>query len=245
MKLGKLPARKNSVSLRLRDYLKVSSLPKPPKNSSHMILMDHHMFGNDQYGDCVCAGAGHETLLWNNEAGRNIDLTTDNILQMYSDLTGFDPSNPSTDQGTDMALAAKWRRDTGLRDNTGQTHKVAAYLALTPGNIEEVKQVIYLFDAVGIGWELPESAQKQFARGKPWVIINGSPIEGGHYTAAIGYDPTFLYIITWGKIVRVSWRFFVKYNDEGIIYFSEEFLKSDKSPEGFDKQQLVYDLSQL
>jgi hypothetical protein len=30
------------------------------------------MLGNDHYGDCVWAGAAHETMLWNKEAARNV-----------------------------------------------------------------------------------------------------------------------------------------------------------------------------
>ena len=245
-KLGKLPAVKDSVSFRLRDYLKLSSLPNPPQAGGHQNLVtEHYMFGNDQYGDCVCAEAGHTTIQWNIEAGKAVNISTDNVLEMYSEITGFNPNDPSTDQGTNMADAAKWRAKTGLLDAYGNRHKISAYLALTPGNIEELKQAIYLFSCVGIGWELPSSAQEQFQRGEPWTVVNGSSIEGGHDTAAVGYDPNYLYIITWGQVQKVSWGFYSKYMDEGICYFSEEFLANGKSPEGFDIDQLQKDLAEL
>lgn len=244
-KLGKLPARKNSVALRLRDYLALTKLPNPPASAGHQNLADNNVFGNDEYGDCVCAGAGHETLLWNREAGKVVELTTANVLTMYTSLTGFDPNDPSTDNGTDMALAAKWRQRHGLVDNDGHAHKVAAYLAITPGNIHEIKQAIYLFGALGVGWELPSSAQEQFQAGKPWTVVRHADIEGGHYTSAVGYDPDYLYIITWGRVQPVAWEFFSKYNDEAIVYLSDEFLSAGKSPEGFNVKQLTQDLRAL
>jgi hypothetical protein len=203
------------------------------------------MFGNDEYGDCVCAEAGHTTIQFNKEAKKDIHITTQNVLAMYSAVTGFNPDNPNSDQGTNMADAAKYRQKVGLSDINGDAHKVAAYLALTPGNIEELKQAIYLFSCVGIGWELPQSAQEQFQAGQPWSVVNGSPIEGGHDTGAVGYDQDYIYIITWGKVQKVEWAFFTKYCDEGIIYFSEEMLKNGESLDGFYVSQLTKDLGEL
>jgi hypothetical protein len=245
-KLGKLPAVKNSVSFRLRDYLALSDIPEAPITAGHLNLVtEHNMFGNDQYGDCVCAGAGHETLLWNKEAKKNVLITTQNVLAMYSDITGFTPNDPSTDNGTSVPVAAKWRQDTGLIDVSGKRHKVVAYVSITPGNPEELKQSIYLFGVCGIGWELPQSALSQAQKGEPWTVISRSPIVGGHYTAAIGYDKNWIFIITWGEIVKVAWDFFSKYCDEAICYFTQEDMINGKTLEGFDTEQLEKDLKAL
>jgi hypothetical protein len=143
-----------------------------------------------------------------------------------------------------MADVAKYHQQTGLEDESGTYHKVAAYLAVTPGNIEELKQSIYLFGACSIGWELPESAQQQFQAHQPWSVEN-SPIEGGHDTLAVGYDVEYLYIVTWGAVQKVEWPFVSKYMDEGIVKFSEEALENGKSLEGFDTIQLLKDLGDL
>lgn len=245
-KLGKLPAVKNSVSFRLRDYLALSKLPATPTSAGHLDLVtEHNMYGNDKYGDCVCAEAGHTTHYWNMEANRKLEISTKNVLAMYTDITGFNPDDPDTDQGTSMPDAAKWRQKVGLIDEKGVRHTIDAYLALTPGNTEELKQAIYLFGGVGIGWELPESAQEQFQEGKPWSVVPGSEIEGGHDTAAVGYDADYIYIITWGKIQKVEWAFFARYCDEGIIYFSEENILEGRTLEGFNLSQLQADLKEL
>lgn len=245
-KLGKLPAVKNSVSFRLRDYLALSKLPQAPVTGGHQdLITEHNMFDNDHYGDCVCAEAGHTTIQFNKEAGKTVNISTDNVLAMYTALTGFNPKDPNTDQGTDMALAAKWRQKTGLADMSDARHTIAAYLAVTPGNIEELKQAIYLFGCVGIGWELPNSAQEQFQEDEPWSVVPGAEIEGGHDTGAVGYDENYLYVITWGLVQRVTWEFFSRYMDEGIVYFSDEMLENGKSLEGFNVTQLTADLKAL
>lgn len=245
-KLGKLPARKNSVDLRLRDYLKLSKLPiAPPKVTHQDEIVDWGMLGNDLYGDCVWAGAGHETMAWNKTAGKDVTITTGNALAAYTAVTGFNPNKHDTDNGTDMAKAAAYRQKTGISDANDNKHTVTAYLSITPGNREEVKQAIYLMENVGIGIEFPSSAMTQFNNGKPWTVSTKSPIEGGHYVPALGYDGDYIYVVTWGKVQKMAWAFFDKYNDESIVYLSDEMMIGDKSVEGFDLAQLQTDLKEL
>lgn len=244
-KLGKLPAVKNSVSFRLRDYLKLSTLPQAPVVGGHIDLAnDGQMFGNDAVGDCTCADVGHATLYWNKEAGKEVSISTTDVLAMYSAITGFNGTE-QTDTGANIADVAKYHQKTGLQDIAGNYHKIAAYMAVTPGNFEEIKQSIYLFGACSMGWELPESAQYQFQAEHPWSVVEYSPIEGGHDTLAVGYDADYLYVITWGRVQKVEWAFVSKYNDEGIVKLSEEMLENGKSLEGFDAVQLTEDINVL
>lgn len=247
MKLGKKPARKDAVKFKLSQYLNLSALPTPPTKAGHQgLIVDWEgMLGNDKYGDCVFAGAGHETILWNKEAGKNVLITEQNALSDYSAVTGFNPNNPSSDQGTDMTEATSYRRKTGIVDSSNNRHKVIAYLAISPGNITQMKQAIYLFSNVGIGFEFPNYAMDEFNAGQSWHLKSGGHIDGGHYVPAIGYNGTYIYTITWGKVQKMTWGFFKKYCDEAVVYISDEFLTGGKSLEGFDLTQLQADLSQL
>src|SRR5690349_9390610 len=129
MKLGKLPARKDAVQFKLSTFTDLSKLPTPPASHGHQDeLVSWGMLANDQVGDCVLAGADHETMLWNKLAGRTVQFTDTTALRDYSAITGYNPDDPSTDQGTDMQVAASYRRKTGVVDVHGTRHKVAAYL---------------------------------------------------------------------------------------------------------------------
>lgn len=244
-KLGKTPARKDAVKLKLSLF--GANLPKPPATYGHYDLeaADWGMLGNDQYGDCVWAGAGHEYMLWNKEATKTVSFTADNVLAAYTAVTGFNPKKPDTDQGTDMELAAKYRRVTGVQDQTGTRHKVGAYLAIEANNRTQLKQAVSTFTAVGIGIQVPESAQTQFAAGKPWTVVKNSPIEGGHYVPVVGYDSKYLYVVTWGQVQKMAWAFFDKYNDEGIAYLSDEMLTNGKTIDGLDLTSLNLILTEL
>jgi hypothetical protein len=247
LKLGKTAARPNAITFKMTSYLAATKLPTPPKKFGHQALVSApwSMLGNADYGDCVFAGAAHETMLWCKEAGTTTTFTDKAVLSDYSAVTGFDPTKPDTDQGTDMATAASYRRKTGIVDAAGKRHTVAAYLEIKPGDTTEIKQAAYLFSAVGIGIEFPSTAMDQFNAGKPWSVVKGAKIDGGHYVPCIGFDGTDFLVVTWGKVQRVTPSFLVKYMDEGVAYVSLEMLTGGKSLEGFDAAALQGDLHQL
>lgn len=244
--LGKTPARSGAMKFKLSDYLNRKALPKPPATFGHegLIPASWGMLGNDSYGDCVWAGAAHETMMWNAEAGVKVAFTDKAVLSDYSAVTGFNPKKPNTDQGTDMVVAASYRRKTGIVDAAGKRHQVAAYLSIKPGDLNEHLAAAYLFGAIGIGIEFPASAMDQFNAGKPWDVVSRSKIEGGHYIPLVARRAN-LECVTWGKVQQMTSAFFQKYNDESVAYVSLEALKNNKSPEGFNAAQLQADLSAL
>lgn len=246
MKLGKTPARINSVHLKLSTYLDVPAvLPKVPETFGHEHLVtEWGMNGNDTVGCCVFAGAAHETELWNREAGRPVVVDTAATLADYSAVTGYDPSDPTTDQGTDMQVAASYRRRVGIVDSMGLRHRVAAYVALTQGDPDELASSAYVFGAVGVGLRMPGYAMDEFAAGKPWAVRHGNPkIEGGHYVPVVGRSGGNFHVVTWGKVQQMTEGFYRRYCDEAVVYFSTEFLTAGVSPEGFDRAGLLRDLN--
>ncbi len=245
MKLGKTTARKDSVTFKLKDYVNLSVLKVPATFGHEQLVPLWSMFGNDQYGDCVLAGAAHETLLWNEEGGHPVGFSDHAVLSDYSAITGFNPNDPNSDQGTDMQVAASYRRKTGIIDNTGKRHKVAAYLSITPGDVHEHLVAAYLFGAVGIGINFPASAMTQFNAHQTWKIVTGSQIEGGHYIPLVARRKSHFIAVTWGELQPMTDGFFKKYNDESIAYVSLEALTNGKSIEGFDAATLEADLQKL
>lgn len=246
-KLGKLPATPNRVALKFSFFSHKDQLPAAPATYSHTNLVpdaDWGVLGNDQYGDCVWAGAGHETILWNSEAQKTVAFSTENTLSDYTAVTGFDPNEPWTDAGTNMSDAAEYRRKTGVLDAAGTRHQVAAYLAIEPGNLDELKQALFLFGAVGIGIVVTSDQQTQFANGEPWDVSD-APVEGGHYVPIVGYDADFFYVVTWGKVQKATYAFIQKAMDEGFVYLSEEALENSKSIDGFDDESLKKYLADL
>lgn len=256
MKLGKLPARPGAVTFKLSNY-GVALPAAPASDPNYKNISDWQgVMGNDTLGDCVCAEAGHGTIFYNNVAGNHVAITTADVVALYSAVTGYDPkqTDPSTgdnptDQGTDMPTAASYRRKTGLKDANGKYHKIAAYLDLGVANEDNLKKAIHYFKGAGVGFNFPSSAMDQFNAGKPWTVVKGATIEGGHDVFACGYDKDYIYCVSWPTpdhpIQKMSWAFFKKYADESLVYLSTEMLKAGKSPEGFNVTQLEADLKAL
>jgi hypothetical protein len=256
-KLGKKEARPDSIELKLEDFVDKRRLralraehPTRPKKVGHGRLIARHgwaMLGNDHYGCCVWAGAAHETKLWTYEgSNKNTWFRDKDVLADYAQCTGFDPTKPETDVGTDMQKAAKYRQDIGIRDAYGHIHKILAYLAIKPGDLELHLDAIWLFGAVGIGFLVPESAMDQNARGEPWTVVSQSRVLGGHYVPAVSWNGQYLDVVTWGATQPMSPQFLAKYNDESVCYLSAEMLRADgTSLEAFDLAGLKDRLADL
>lgn len=245
-RLGKTPARPNAVKLKLSDYVDTAAIVVPTTYGHQKLVTDQWgMLGNDNYGDCVLAGGDHETMLFNKEAGKEVIFTEQNALADYSAITGFNPNDPNTDQGTDMQVAAAYRQKTGLVDSTGVRHKVGAYLAIDKRSKHEFMIAMSHFSALGIGIEFPGSAMDQFNEDKNWSVVKGATIEGGHYIPGLAYNSSYVYIVTWGKLIRATWGFIDKYCDEAVVYLSAEMLTNGVSLDGFNLPQLQADLSAI
>ena len=241
-KLGLKPTPKDKLKLKFKKYSE--GLPKPPEAFKQFDFNDWGMLGNDQYGNCVFAGAAHETMLYNHEADKDVTFNNDAVLSDYSAVTGFNPNDPSTDQGADMYEAAKYRINTGVHDASGDVHKIDAFADLELDQTE-VKQAIYYFTAAPLGVAITQNAQAQFEAKEPWTPEDDDEVEGGHYVPAVGYDDKYVYVVTWGKIHPVTWEYFTTYADTALVYLSQENLKNGKSLEGFDLETLKGDLAKL
>jgi hypothetical protein len=203
------------------------------------------MFANDKLADCYWAGAAHETMLWNAAIGNQIPWFTDaDVIASYSACAGYDPSDPETDQGTDMQQAAKFRQKNGIVDNNQRLHKIESYVALKPGDLDQIALATYLFGAIGLGLQMPQSAMGQFDNAEPWSSVQGSPNDGGHYLPCFGRNShgNFL-VVSWGRLQALTPEFLTEHMDEGIVYLTADWLT--ESPRGFDKDALKAAMKQL
>jgi hypothetical protein len=250
--LGKRPATDDSRDLMFSRYVEPTVLPTPPAQFGHEALFGPKawgMLGNDEWGDCAWAGPAHETMILTTEGGHPATFTTASVVGDYSAGTGFDPnagppgSNP-TDKGSDVREVLGYRRSTGIADADGKRHKIGAYVKLEQGNLNQLYQALYLFQVVGIGVEFPATAMDQFHAGKPWDVVDGAKIEGGHYIPVVARRD-LIEVVTWGALQGMTEAFYTKYCDEAWAYVSEVDLQNGRDPEGFDLAQLRADLAGL
>jgi hypothetical protein len=218
--LGKLPAAPKPTDFAITSV--AVELPALPARGFGLgtLFHDWGMLGNDAQGDCVWAGAAHETMAWNKVANHPVSFTDQVVLGDYHAVTG------PGDNGTDVHIAMGFRRSTGIADATGQRHKIDAYLSIDPKDWDLMLRCAYVYGAVGIGFEFPGSAMQQFNANEPWDVQAGSSIEGGHYVPIVGsLNPkTEASCITWGRRQRLTKAFYEQYNDEAWVPLSLEML---------------------
>ena len=200
------------------------------------------MLGNDLYGDCVEADDGHYLMLRTANAGTIVAPTTAQVLALYSAETGFNPNDPSSDQGTDEGSDCQFMCTTGLLG-----HKANATGFVNPQNISHLKWCIQLFGGCKFGVNFPQSAMDQFNAGQPWTAVqNDGGIIGGHDVLGVKYDGTWFYVITWGQVQQVAPAWILKYAEEAhVLLFADWIEDNGTAPSGFNLDALIAALQQI
>jgi hypothetical protein len=223
----------------------------PPK-TFHIghTLTEFPMFGNDDYGDCTCAAHANRIIVqqYNSQQSREIPVTTDQVLKVYSAVTGFRKEDPSTDNGAYCLDVLNYMRRVGMGvENDYSTHNIWAYASVNYKSHTEVKLASYLFGGVYVGAGLPVSAQRQDV----WDVTSGSDAEwgswGGHAMHTVGYDEQGPIFITWGALQHATWAWWDKYVDETYAVFSEDWIRSSGKTTNakLDVEQLKTQLANL
>ena len=208
MKLGRLAARRPVGLADLKVYLH-NPLPDPPESVAAPQLADWGMLGNSTYGDCTICGAAHLEMATALDDHQPVPMFTDTEVEsVYFDLTG------GQDTGLVEADVLQAWHTTGLFGSAQDPRRIAGYAPVDHRNQTELKSVVATFGGAYLGVAVPESAQEQFQAGQPWTVVPGSPVVGGHCVPAVGYDSTYLYVVTWAKCWAVTWTWVDRYLEE-------------------------------
>jgi hypothetical protein len=245
-KFGKTPATKDPRDLLFHNYVNLSKIPKPPEYfGDEDVVSEYPMDGNDKYGNCVWAMFAHMCQLFAALGGMPCNFSLEAILKGYSDVTGFDPNDPSTDQGTNERDGLKYMIKTGLVDTTGKIHKFGAFVKIDPKNTLHMNAACWLFGAVPLGVQIPASAMEQFNNNQPWSLVwLNNHIEGGHAIPWVAKRNNDI-VLTWGRKQEMTLAWFRRFCDEAYAVLSPEMLKNGISNEGFNFTQLNADLVAL
>ena len=206
----------------------------PPASVDYSNIPVIGMLGNDRYGDCVFAGNGHtieEQTFFGQ--GTEYQVSEADALAAYTRVTGFNPNDPSTDNGAEIQAGLDDLRKVGFGG-----HKLTAFAQLDPKNMTDVKLAVSEFGAVAVGMAFPNVAMSQFNAGQPWdVVANDGGIEGGHRVTLVGYDANYLYVFTWNAVQRMTQAFWDKYVEEAWAHVGPDWISaaSGVDPEGVDK----------
>lgn len=237
VKLGKKPAKNDVRTLKLAKYL-TTALPAPPDSVTNSRgLAGWGMMLNDSLGCCTIAGIGHaiqvmvlSEILPSGKPGL-ISPSNSIILRYYEQWDGYNPADPSTDQG---GVEVDVLNDFRQGDFAG--YKLLAYADPDPKNLTHIKQAIWLFGGLYIGLELPTGWQGAAL----WDANMGDPGSWGlHAVFVPDYDEQGPTCITWGELQKMTWAGFQQYCDEAHALICPDWTP----PAGFDLATLQADLA--
>ncbi|MDR3426098.1 hypothetical protein [Silvimonas sp.] len=243
-RLGRKAIKTDSRTLRLERYFTAALPAPPPARDWSKGITAWGMLMNDTLGDCTIAGVGHAVQALSANAGTEATISDAVVLKYYEQWDGYNPADPSTDQGgICLDVLNNWRK------NGFSGHGLIAYATALPANRVHVQQAIELFGGLYIGVSLPISAQSQ----NEWNVVSddgtGSNVAGswgGHCVFVLAYDADGLTCVTWGSLMRMTWAFWNAYVDEAYALVSHDWFSNKwTAPNGFNLAQLRADLTQI
>ena len=237
-------------TLKLSNYIHAELANPPAAVSRPHPGFEWGMLANDQVGDCVIAMMLHSIEDFHLDAGTPVPAFTDrDALRLYSEITGYNPHDPNSDQGTNESTAMTYWERPGLRTSDGIDHKIAATVAVDPSSLTECRIAIDEFVALQIAIALPISAQGQ----TEWRVVgNGRTGDsapgswGGHGIPYREYDAETFKCVTWGAELLLTVPFHQTYAQQAHVVVTTEMLdKRGVGPSGVVWDDLIADIKAL
>lgn len=237
VRLGRMPSRNDPRTIRLARYLDWSKRAQNPTE----VRWDKKapddgwgVMGNDDWGNCVIVAAAHQKFAWEaNESGVTKRLSDAEVIALSKQMGATD--------GYNILDRLNWWRTKGMWNDF-----IWAFASTNHHDHELTKLGINEFGGLDIGVNMPTAWQDSdvWDAGRGRTYTPGT--WGGHSVPIIGYDAQYLYVVTWGDIVKMTWAALDEYVDEAYVSISPDwFAKDATTPSGFDLPALHDDLFRI
>lgn len=253
VKFGRVRPKVRPQTLKLANYLRLS-LPVAPTSSDYSpaaLAALRDIMGNDTLGDCVIACGGHVTGVETGNAGDLYHATLNEIVEQYSEIAGYVPGNPATDNGTNITDALNYWTKTGMVNGV----KLLGYVSVDATNQAEVESAMWLFENLVFGIELPDAWVTPFPSGDGFVWGTGTADpNNGHCVAGYGHDSTGIKIDSWGLFGTITYAAIKELCVSGkggggelyALLTPDQLTKGQtKAPNGVDWSSLIADFDSL
>lgn len=240
-RFGKLPPKKDYRTFLFQNYLK-EDIPTPPdtytalgrvcenlNNGNYRELFP--MYANDRLGDCTIAAVAHSDTVFNGLISKKEIWPEDLVIRIYNHLTG------GNDTGLAMMDVVQY-----FQKNVVAGDKLVAYVSVNPHNHEHVKQAIWLFGGLFVGFQVQEKCVEEFTQGIPWQP--GRLEMAGHAVWTVGYNKAGVDNLTWGFHQYGTWPWWDLCVDEAFVLLDAEAKEPGFAP-GFDFERLQKDLKEV
>lgn len=195
-------------------------------------------------GNCYECYVLHQIKAWGAvaHAGDNISFTTEQAVDLYSAITGYQFGNDATDQGTDPDTLFNYWQTTGIFD-----HKIAGRVAVDLSNPDLLKWAIFTFGGLNFNFNVPNYVM-QVQPGGSLSLTSGADTttEGGHATGFVGYGRQGFRLNMWGSTYTLNPDFIAQFGTLAMAAVSQDWVKqSGKAPSGLDLEGLLAAMAQV
>ena len=233
----------------LRQFMTAAALPPAPDSFDYTVdssAAQADILGNDTLGDCTAAGAAHIIEAVTSMAGAPVVLTRDQTVGFYSLSTGYNPADPTTDQGGDEVTVCTTWQQKGF-DGQG-AHAISGWAALTDEELADwafVKSMAWLFPMY-FGVELATPWTQIQGNGYVWDVGAPPNPSDGHCIAGLGGSSQGLKVNSWGFLGIITPAAIAQFcgsaaggNLFAILTKEAINLASQKAPSAFDYPALL------
>jgi hypothetical protein len=225
---GKGPARGHIKMLNTANYLTPGEVPPAFTPWAKRVKFPLRSFGNIQKGDCTRASqAIFQMRMERDEQRRTVDITDDEVLRVYFEMTARLYGGGDTG-AYELDALNEWRRpETTFKDTKGRPFTIDAFTKVNQSNLQEVKQAIYLSQAHGVKFCMNLPLAFAYMTTARWDLPAGKTLTGdwapgswgGHSMTATGYTADgIIWPTTWNEPDGlITWAAFAAYCDEAYL----------------------------
>ncbi len=213
----------------------LDTLPMPEKCDWHAAIeIDGDALGNDHRSNCVEAAAWRAVQIWRAVVAHDARRPTAELaLNTYRRWAGWDGTD-ATDLGTETDRAAAFWGSEGLQW-ADQWTDLPSLFSVDVGDNTHIRKTIANFGPIQLDLALARAWDGETI----WRLIdgaNGVPGSGDRHRICCGkYDAQYLYGITWGFEVGITWDAVARHalGAEGAV--TRSWLReTGLSPSGLD-----------
>ncbi len=177
-------------------------------------------------GDCGVAGMYRLEQAWDYQVKSSFvpgDQLLPCALQAYSEISGWNPNDPSTDQGIVLLNGLKYWLTKGIPWPDGTRRKIVGFFQVDHRVNADIRQVVAECGGAYVGQTIPD-AYDTSNEGDIWDLEG--PGNGGHCTDIMAYDPNDFDMESWAMRFAETLRAKDAYMDEAWAVVSPTWAKA-------------------
>jgi hypothetical protein len=234
MMLGREKSPHDERTLSLSNILTVDEIKIPDAVNWGEHITEWGVMGNDRYGNCVIVTKGHMIMTWVSSLRHKDDRISDEDVVTESRSLG-------ALKGFNILSSLKIWRKRGIL-----SEKIWAFADIRLDDTLIVQAAIFYFGCIEIGVNLPLA----WKGADTWDTGNGRDYRPGswgpHSVPIVGYDVDYVFVVSWGELIPMTWRALREYCDEAFVAISVKWLSVEgNNPAGLNLELIHQKLLEI